>query len=249
MRYYETDDNRKGKRAGLIAAGAYFAVLLLLFLTVDFRMESKTFSEGIIIDFGFSEEGAESREVTASQKEEPDPVPTQPAKEIMTQETEEAPPVEKQAIQDPDPVTDPVEVEEPKVNPRALFPGVSANPDTKSQGDSGQQSNRGHEAGQESTRDAAGKGSEGAEVNLPDRQVIGRLPLPVYTENVEGRIIVDIVVDSRGNVTQATVRSQGTTILNETLRREAVEAARKSRFSAAVPTEQTGSITYVFKLK
>ena len=248
MRYYEQDDNRKGRRTALMAAAGYLAVLLILFFTISFRTVYNTVSDGMIVDFGSAEEGSGATEVTSAQIEEPDPVPTQLPEEVITQTHEKTVSVEEQTVQDPDPVIEPEKVEEPQVNPRGLFPGVSTSPST-SQGNTGAQTNRGHEAGAESTPDAAGKGTDGTEIDLPNRQVMGRLPLPRYNEDIEGRIIVDITVDGRGNVVRASVKMEGTTILNETLHREAVEAARRSKFSGANLPEQFGSITYVFKLK
>jgi TonB family protein len=142
-------------------------------------------------------------------------------------------------------------VEEPRVNPRGLFPGMSPDAQqTTSQGDDGTGANRGHEGGEESNPDAAGRGAEGPQVNLPDRSVVGRLPLPDYTVDVAGRVVVDIVVDSRGVVTNAYVRDEGTTTSNATLREAALAAARRSRFSVAENTpHQGGSITYIFRLR
>ena len=249
MRYYEQDDNRKGKLAGLIAAAGYFAVLLVLLLTLSFTTEYERPMEGLIIDFGNSDDGSGASEIKVSQTQDPDRVPTQPQQEITTQTHEDAPEVEQQTVQDRETTEKPVVVEKPQVNPRGLFPGSSANPEPQSQGNTGTAGNRGHEGGTESDPDAMGRGKEGAQVNLPDRQVAGRLPLPRYKEDIEGRIIVDITVDSQGKVTQARVRMQGTTILNEALHKEALDAARQSRFSTANLPEQFGSITYVFKLK
>lgn len=274
MRYYEQDDNRKGKRCGLAAAACYLVVLFVLFVFVSFRtvytpittegliVEFGSTSEGESIDFGSSADGGSgTREVSAAQTREPDRVRTQPQREIATQTHEEAPAVKEQAVQGPaETVVEPEKVEQPQVNPRGLFPGAGAT-DSQSQGSGSAQGNRGHEGGEGSTAGsglggsgtgsgAAGDGSGGgAEINLPDRRIAGRLPLPRYDEDIEGRIVVDITVDASGNVVRASVNMQGTTILNETLQSEAVEAARKSKFSAAGPTEQFGSITYVFKLK
>lgn len=90
---------------------------------------------------------------------------------------------------------------------------------------------------------------EDSGVNLPDRKIVGRLPLPRYNEDIEGRIIVNIVVDSWGNVVRASISMQGTTILNEALQKETIKAAHMAKFSESDLPEQSGSITYVFKLK
>ena len=62
-------------------------------------------------------------------------------------------------------------------------------------------------------------------------------------------MVVYVTVDSNGNVTTAEIRQQGTTTQNSTLRRLAVEAARKAKFKPSSRISQGGTITYVFKIK
>ncbi|MDL2282853.1 energy transducer TonB, partial [Parabacteroides sp. OttesenSCG-928-G06] len=77
----------------------------------------------------------------------------------------------------------------------------------------------------------------------------GGLQRPSYNANVEGKIVIDIVVDPRGNVIDART-GKGTTIENASLRKSAEEAARRTKFNAIQGLDnQSGTITYFYKLR
>jgi len=76
----------------------------------------------------------------------------------------------------------------------------------------------------------------------------GGLVQPKYTVNDEGTVVVNITVDPSGNVILAEI-GQGTNLPNATLRNEALNAAKKTKFNAINSTNnQLGRITYRFKL-
>ena len=64
----------------------------------------------------------------------------------------------------------------------------------------------------------------------------------------EGIVVVDIWVDKQGKVTRAGVATKGTTVHNNEIRRNTVEAALRSIFAddPNAPEEQHGTITYTF---
>lgn len=77
----------------------------------------------------------------------------------------------------------------------------------------------------------------------------GQLPMPVYNGQDEGRVVVTIVVDPAGKVISTSINKRTNTV-NPALRRAAEEAARKARFNAVDGVNnQSGTITYYFKLK
>lgn len=86
--------------------------------------------------------------------------------------------------------------------------------------------------------------------NLNGRSIgSGGLPRPAYTVQEEGRIVVNITVDPKGNVIFAEV-GRGTNIDNASMRKSALEAARKAKFnSISGANNQSGTITYVYKFK
>jgi TonB family protein len=86
---------------------------------------------------------------------------------------------------------------------------------------------------------------------LRGRSIVGTLEQPANTSNREGRVVVEIKVDQSGKVIQASAGKSGTTIQDAALWKAAEAAARQARFNPdanALP-RQTGTITYVFKLK
>ena len=76
----------------------------------------------------------------------------------------------------------------------------------------------------------------------------GGLVQPKYTVNDEGKVVIEITVDPSGNVIRAVI-GKGTNLPNATLRNEALNAAKKTKFNAInAVNDQTGTITYNFKL-
>ena len=86
--------------------------------------------------------------------------------------------------------------------------------------------------------------------NLNGRSIgAGGLPRPAYTVQEEGRIVVNITVDPKGNVIFAEV-GRGTNIDNASMRKSALEAARKAKFNPiSGANNHSGTITYVYKFK
>ena len=77
----------------------------------------------------------------------------------------------------------------------------------------------------------------------------GGLPRPVYTVQEEGRVVVTITVNPAGQVIQTSINKR-TNTANAALRKAAEDAARKARFNVVDGVNnQTGTITYYFKLK
>ena len=78
---------------------------------------------------------------------------------------------------------------------------------------------------------------------------IGGLPVPVYDALDEGRVVVTVVVNPSGRVVSTSINKRTNTV-NPQLRRAAEEAARKARFNTVDGiNNQSGTITYYFKLK
>lgn len=77
----------------------------------------------------------------------------------------------------------------------------------------------------------------------------GGLPHPAYTIQEEGKIVINITVNPQGRVIFAEV-GRGTNIDNASMRQSALEAARRATFnSISGANNQSGTITYVYKLK
>ena len=77
----------------------------------------------------------------------------------------------------------------------------------------------------------------------------GGLPRPIYNVQEEGRVVVTITVNPAGQVIHTSINKR-TNTANAALRKAAEDAARKARFNAVSGVNnQTGTITYYFKLK
>lgn len=89
--------------------------------------------------------------------------------------------------------------------------------------------------------------------SLEGRRVIsngGQLTSPKVNKAIEGRIVVNIVVNSRGEVSSATISPRGTNIADPSVRNGALAAARSTTFNAQEGgSEQRGTITYIYVLK
>lgn len=86
--------------------------------------------------------------------------------------------------------------------------------------------------------------------DLGGRDMLGELPRPAYNGiQEEGRVVVTITVDPEGNVIDTRINNR-TNTTNLQLRNAAVEAARRTKFNATSGSNnQSGTITYYFKLK
>ncbi|MBO4499371.1 MAG: energy transducer TonB [Bacteroidaceae bacterium] len=75
------------------------------------------------------------------------------------------------------------------------------------------------------------------------------LQRPAYNVQEEGRVVVTITVSPSGEVIATSINKRSNTT-NAQLRAAAEEAARRTRFTAASgPDNQTGTITYYFRLR
>ncbi|MDR1610804.1 MAG: TonB family protein [Candidatus Symbiothrix sp.] len=112
------------------------------------------------------------------------------------------------------------------------------------------QTGSGIQGNPQSTATAAQSGSGYGEFNLGGRTLgAGGLPRPAYSAQEEGSIVVDITVDPQGNVILAEI-GKGTTINSVAMRRSALDAARRAKFSSITGNNnQSGTITYKYYLK
>lgn len=108
---------------------------------------------------------------------------------------------------------------------------------------------QGSTAGNSDTGKTTGVGWNG-DFDLNGRSLgEGGLPAPVYNIQDEGRVVVTIVVNPAGQVVRTSINKRTNTV-NPALRKAAEEAAKKARFNTVEGVDnQSGTITYYFKLK
>lgn len=265
----ETSEKKDRNRA-LAGTLIFHGVLLLCFLLFSLSAPDPPPDDyGVLVALGYEDTGQGDRQPLAA----PTPVTQSPPaseasehEEIVTQEAEEAvalpdevadPEIEQEQVESEqeDPVTEvqeeTEEVEEepePEVDPRALFPGRDQRSTERSdQGETEERGDQGQVEGVLDTVGFDGVGQGGIEYSLAGRQA-NFLPVPEYTTQATGRVVVQVTVNQQGQVIRAEAGARGTTTTDRTLHRLAEEAARRARFDlqADAPEEQRGTITYNF---
>lgn len=265
-----TEDKNNYK--GIAGTVIFHGLLLVLFLFFGFRTPLPLPAEqGIAINFGTSDDGmgdVQPDQAADSQEQNDAPAAsnasssTSSEQNAATQDVEEAPavrPVTKPSER-PKPVTEPtkptetpVEEPKPKINERALFrPGMGSGSAGGSQGETGKPGDQGKVDGSKDTN-RQGDGSTGGLTGNPDFDMEGRTltqkPTISDQSQTEGKVFVKIKVNSRGEVISATAGVRGSTLSNTAILKKCEEAALKARFSPSDREEQTGTITFIFKLQ
>ena len=108
---------------------------------------------------------------------------------------------------------------------------------------------QGTETGVSSAEKMIGLGTQGT-FDLNGRSISGDgLPVPVNTVQEEGRVVVTITVNPAGQVIATSINLR-TNTSNAELRKAAEDAAKRARFNRVDGVNnQTGTITYYFKLR
>lgn len=219
--------------------------------------------EGILINFGDSDQGMGMAEPRIQPKEEPTPKVEAPKQEEtpITQDYEEAPslPVTKPKPKpQPEKPKEEAPVDKPEETPRevdrrAMFPGQQTQGGDSDEGDTGKPGNQGDPGGDPNSSNRTGGtvgGGHGISFSLGNREAQS-LPQPDYPKQKSGTVVVEVTVDRNGVVTAVRGGVKGSTTYDSDLVTAAEKAARKARFSVSkdAPAFQTGTITYIFKLE
>lgn len=160
-----------------------------------------------------------------------------------------------------------VKINDPVINPNALYKKKSGDGNTNTAGNQGNQNGdlnstgyngdggsgggtgggHGHGTGP-GDGDGIGPGKDkGISYVMKDRTAKS-IPKPNYNSKEEGLVVVNIWVDKNGNVTKAQAGGRGTTTTSTILWKLAEDAAKRSRFNSKsdAPEEQKGTISYNF---
>ncbi|HSP83283.1 MAG TPA: hypothetical protein VLN72_06095 [Gillisia sp.] len=247
-------------------------IVLLLFLGLKYLDPPP--ESGIAINFGNSEVGSGDVQPTEPVKSAPqpttNPVVSQPkpvVEEVVTQESVEAPVIEKKTVKKP------VVTEKP-VEPKKVEPAKQPDPTpSKSTTDAlssilnGPKSNGTATGGEGNDQAAGDKGSPDGDPSassyygngmgldgdgnyrLGGRRALNKERI-VQDCNESGLVVVQIEVNQNGQVTKATPGIKGTTNSAACLLDPARRAALATRFNSdsKAPARQVGTIVYNFKL-
>ena len=259
LRTRQTED-RRGRWTGLAATVAIHVLALVFCLTAGLKyLDPPPPETSFLIDF--EEELAENETpVETKVGRQPQAEETDPEKPVELVQKAESPhvndrpnktPATRQNTHGDVEVPAPPQKEEPKLDPRASFPGMSRKDDKATAPHSASEAGEGFKAGQPDGNTKVGRTEGAANAHLSGRSVVGSLPKPSYNAQLEGTVVVQVKVDQYGNVTEAVPGVEGTTVTDKGLWNAARNAAMKAHFntSADAPVVQMGTITYKFKLQ
>ncbi|MGE0089235.1 MAG: energy transducer TonB [Bacteroidales bacterium] len=253
--------SNKDKRSGLIGTIVFHAIILLLIITFGYSTPLPLpAEEGILINFGDSDEGIGEEEPMVNDQNNAQNAP-EVSKTVnesavdeadegnITQDFEEAPVVKKEAKKteqktekkevkpqpNPEVKTETkTEVKkEQQVDTRALFPGRNPNStSTSGEGETGKEGNQGSKTGSIDSENHTGGNSTGGKGY--DFSLSGRnpesIPKPEYNYQIDGKVVVEITVDKQGTVTDAVPGVKGSTTLDANLLAAAKKAALLAKF-------------------
>jgi TonB family protein len=246
-------NEKKDKGIAIVGTIVVHALVLLVLFLMAFRTPLPLpGEEGVEVDLGMMDQGMgniQPEKPAIPMAAQPQQQQNKSKEDIVTQNDDEAPAIEKPKNTKPKQETKPVEEPKPTVNQKALFKG-SNNPQAGgSEGITGQPGDQGKPNGLAGIKKYDGNGGKG---NGTGYDLGGRgaksLHRPDDDFSEEGRIVVDIWVNRAGQVVRAEVATKGTDIINNAMRQKAIQAAKRSTFASDpdAPEEQHGTITYTF---
>ena len=246
-------NEKKDRSIAAVGTVIVHALIVLVLFLMAFRTPLPLpGEEGVEVDLGMMDQGMgniQPEKPAIPMAAQPQQQQNKSKEDLVTQNDDEAPAIEKPKNTKPKQETKPVEEPKPTVNQKALFKG-SNNPQAGgSEGITGQPGDQGKPNGLAGIKKYDGNGGKG---NGTGYDLGGRgaksLHRPDDDFSEEGRIVVDIWVNRDGQVVRAEVATKGTDIINNAMRQKAIQAAKRSTFASDpdAPEEQHGTITYTF---
>ena len=240
------------KGIAIVGTIAVHALVLLVLFLMAFRTPLPLpGEEGVEVDLGMMDQGMgniQPEKPAIPMAAQPKQEQSQTKEDIVTQNDEEAPAIEKPKTTKPK-QEKPAEEPKPQVNSRAIYKGNNNPQAGGSEGITGQPGDQGKPNGLAGVRKYDGNGGKdnGTGYDLGGRGAKS-LHRPNDDFSEEGNVVVDIWVNRAGQVVRAEVAQKGTTIINSEMRQKAKQAALRSTFQSDpdAPEEQHGTITYTF---
>lgn len=255
--------HNKNKRRGLIATLLLHALLALLFVFYGLTYTFPPPEQGILINFGSSDEGVgkiqPDRQGSESEKSVqgaslPEEQHHEKENEDASMTTEESSlqiPVETEEEKQKRLAEEQRQREEEAFRKQLEDTWNKAEQQGGSEGETGKPGDQGDPQGSKTSKSHIGGPMHGrGNYKLNGRSLLFA-PLVREQSQKEGVVVVSIIVDKKGNVIEATPGVKGTTTTDSHLWKVAREAALKYRFNANLyaPEEQMGQISFTFVLK
>lgn len=252
----------KSENLGILGTILVHALLISYLMLFGFEKKESKEEEGLLVNFGNIDEAAglfePAGEAAEPIKSEPLPVleSSETDKELISQDQEKSVSLTEKKKKDADlnqrKLEDQAKLKELQ-NLREQEQKAAA---IRSQAASAFGKGTGSGSSQGSSTSGSGNqgmitgGSGYGQFSLNGRSIHGGLPRPSYAIQEEGTVVVQIIVNPKGAVTNATIALKGTNTDNAALRSAALSAAKQARFNAIEGNQvQSGTITYHFRLK
>ncbi len=247
-------EEKKNNRTAVIATVLFHIGILLFMLLASLKYMDPPPQVGVEVNLGFVDEGSNNQitdeNTQASQTSSSEAVESSTD---LTQDVEEAPVIDKKNNEKPTKDKEPKKNTEPKPNDdlsnamNNSFKGDDKS--TSSDGNSDKTGNQGNPNGNNNSNNyTGGGGGNGVDFSLSGRSMT-RKPTINDNSQEEGKVVVDILVNSAGNVYEAKPGARGTTTTSKVLWEKAKQAALTTKFNTSEQEIQKGTITFVFKLK
>ena len=261
MQPYQRTREKREKTAnvtGVVATLGVHALALVVLLTSGLTYLDPPPPERTSLVIEFEEEPLQTKPMQTKVGRQPQAEEIDLEREVELVQKAESPHVNDRPNvtpkAQPDPhgdVETPAPPAEPELDKRALFPGMSNKDNNATTPHSAAEAGEGFKAGQPDGNTPKGKTEGRSNAYLEGRKLANGLKEPVYTTQTEGKVVVLIKVDQSGKVIEAIPGSEGTTVADRNLWNAARNAALETLFNmdANAPAVQTGTITYIFKLK
>ncbi len=258
--------DKKDRRKGLYWTLGIHIGLLILFFFVGLKYIVPPPEDGIAINFGNAEAAfgppgptkPQSAQTNEIERDVPEVLIeselVEPVEEVVTQDQIETVSIGDEKPQEqvaPEKENQPEEPQPSDELNRALNDFFN-NTNSSNEGDAQGSGDMGDPTGNPNAPNYQGNegGGNSGDYQLGNRAVLAR-PKPEYTCNEEGKVVVKIWVDRKGNVTRAEPGDRGTTNAAQCLLSKAKEAALKTRWQGDInaPEQQIGRIIYRFQRK
>jgi hypothetical protein len=261
MQPYQRIRGKREKTAtatGVIATLGVHALALVVLLTSGLKYLDPPPPERSSLVIEFEEENPDSRNLVTKVGRQPQAEEIDLTREVDLVQKAESPVVNDRPNVTPKAQPDahgdvevPAPPAEPEIDRKALFPGMSTKNEDAATPHAASETSEGFKAGQPDGNTPEGKTEGSANAHVKGRNVVGTLPKPSYGTQTEGIVVVQVQVDQYGTVKEAVPGAEGTTATDKKLWAAARNAALKAHFNmdANAPAVQTGTITYIFKLK
>jgi TonB family protein len=261
-----TISEKKNRLTGFLGTLAFHILVLCVFIFFGLSVPLPLPAEqGVEVNLGNSDDGSgniQPRELANS--EQAQPTPTNNAEdEIVSEDNNETPKLISTKSKDSKTEKTKPTVEKPvekQVNTTALFNRKTNNSNQGgNEGVTGKNGDQGNPDGSLYSKNHDGKpdgkgnsgkpGANGISYNLKGRSHL-KLPLPDDSSQKEGTVVVEIKVNSNGDVIYANPGIKGSNTIDKHLYNVAKEAALKAKFDKKTGApDQNGTITYHFVLQ